>query len=517
MATAAERMSHYEVLGLTSEDANDDTIRAAYKKLALQWHPDRHVEGKEHAAQMFIKVNTAYHALMDGRESTHSASAEAAKSPSSAETTQGRASSEKAEAPHPPSPTNRSTPDREKKPSTSKPSSSPPTPSETQSPSSPPSETVPPSHKTSHRSSHERGSRPRRDHPPHHPPGVDSHSMHSSQKSETRSSRSRDHLRDPPKSSSHHKASSSKGPSHSSEVPGSTDSRQAPVEAGSKASPRSGAPSDIPPSSRGPRDSEGSRPSHNRPGLSHFSKPVIPPVSSRLHKLSRLGLGDEFVQRLSKGTTKGRKTSDAAHLPSHDDIPTFGSPLRPLTAPRGTSKEWLFPLPLTLDEMYHGTNYSFRVTRELLSRKKKQVDIEIDIPPGMRSGTRIVCPGTGHERKDGTIQDVVFLVEEVTDDRFSRVKDDLYMDVCVPWVDSLVDQGGDLCIEGLDGEKITFALPYPIYDKATEGQVIIKGAGMPVCEGRKTVGRGDLIVRWQVVFENTSKWQTFKKVLRIKV
>ncbi|KAG0701535.1 hypothetical protein DFH29DRAFT_831383 [Suillus ampliporus] len=69
----------------------------------------------------------------------------------------------------------------------------------------------------------------------------------------------------------------------------------------------------------------------------------------------------------------------------------------------------------------------------------------------------------------------------------------------------------------MDGEEIIFALPYPIYDKSTEGQILVKLAGMPIREGRKTVGRGDLIVRWHVVFSHPTKWDTFKKVLRIKV
>ncbi|KAG0701534.1 hypothetical protein DFH29DRAFT_757634, partial [Suillus ampliporus] len=57
------------------------------------------------------------------------------------------------------------------------------------------------------------------------------------------------------------------------------------------------------------------------------------------------------------------------------------------------------------------------------------VEIYIEVPPGIRSGTRIVCPRTGHQRKDGTLQDVIFLVEELPNDRFTRAKDDLFMDI----------------------------------------------------------------------------------------
>lgn len=209
-----------------------------------------------------------------------------------------------------------------------------------------------------------------------------------------------------------------------------------------------------------------------------------------------------FVHKLSKGATQG-EPPDTLH--DDQDATPYGSPLRAINTPRGASKEWIFPLPLTLDEMYHGTTYRFLVTRELLSRRTEQVEISIDIPPGMRCGTRIVCPRTGHQRKDGALQDVVFLVEEVPEERFSRVKDDLFLDVCVPWADPLANQGGEICIQGIDGKEITFTLPYPIYDKATEGQVLVKGAGMPIRDGRRTVGRGDMIVRFVILHEGRVK------------
>lgn len=200
------------------------------------------------------------------------------------------------------------------------------------------------------------------------------------------------------------------------------------------------------------------------------------------------------------GTTKGK--TEPPHTSAHDQGATpYGLPLRAINTPRGVSKEWIFPLPLTLDEIYHGTTYRFVVTRELLSRETEQVEISINIPPGMHSGTRIVCPRTGHQCKDGTLQDVVFLVEEVPDERFSRVKDDLFLDVCIPWADPLADQGGEICIQGINGKEITFTLPYPIYDKATEGQVLVKGAGMPIREGCRSIGRGDMIVRFVILHE----------------
>lgn len=174
-----------------------------------------------------------------------------------------------------------------------------------------------------------------------------------------------------------------------------------------------------------------------------------------------------------------------------DDEGNLEPALRPIESPRASSKEWIFPLDLTLEELFDGTNLRFRVTRRLLSREATQTMVAIDIPSGTLAGTRIRCRGIGHQRRDTTYQDVVFVVEEKPHDRFTRVKDDLFLDVFVPYVDQLAEDGGDICLEGIGGENITINIPYPLDQKSTEGEVIVTGAGMRSRKG----GRGDLVVR----------------------
>ncbi|KAG1750875.1 hypothetical protein EDB19DRAFT_1904271 [Suillus lakei] len=531
MPAASRRPEHYNALGLVV-DATDEDIRAAYKKLALQWHPDRHQIGKEYAAQMFVEVNTAYHSLMDGTESMDPSCGDGV-SPLFTPTESGTARSFSAE----PRPQANAQSFRHTKSSSSQKSEQTPDPLfSTSVPGSDAeklSQPCSPDDKTTHHAPYDHhpnlkhqthkpcstssnGSRsrsrtksydnlrdlPRPSAPDQAPSSATSASRSHSSRTSIPHSKSHDHLRDPSRNS--HKPQSGQVPPPVPRDPKSETSNR------SKNNPGPGSTSTY---SKGrSRGSSDAKPLRSQTG--NFSQPVIPPTSSKLHKLSRRGLGEELLHKLSKGSAKYKKEEGSTYS---DNAPTYGSPLRPLGAPRGTSKEWLFPLPLTLDEMYYGTGFQFLITRELLSRKTEQVEIYIDVPPGIRSGTRIVCPRTGHQRKDGTLQDVIFLIEEVPHGGFTRVKDDLFMDICVPWAETLAEQGANICIDGMDGEEIIFALPYPIYDKSTEGQLLVKGAGMPIREGRKTVGRGDLIIRWQVVFSHPSKWENFKKALRIKV
>jgi len=60
----------YSELGL-SESATDDELKATYRKLALQYHPDRHAtdseEKKKEAEEKFKKINEAYNAIKTAR------------------------------------------------------------------------------------------------------------------------------------------------------------------------------------------------------------------------------------------------------------------------------------------------------------------------------------------------------------------------------------------------------------------------------------------------------------------
>jgi molecular chaperone DnaJ len=62
MPMAAKR-DYYEVLGV-ARDANEDTLKKAYRKLAMQYHPDRNV-GDAEAEAKFKEASEAYDVLRD--------------------------------------------------------------------------------------------------------------------------------------------------------------------------------------------------------------------------------------------------------------------------------------------------------------------------------------------------------------------------------------------------------------------------------------------------------------------
>ncbi|CAD8176138.1 unnamed protein product [Paramecium octaurelia] len=59
-----QKECYYVTLGI-SRTATPDEIKKQYRKLALQWHPDKNPENKEKAQEMFKQIGEAYSILSD--------------------------------------------------------------------------------------------------------------------------------------------------------------------------------------------------------------------------------------------------------------------------------------------------------------------------------------------------------------------------------------------------------------------------------------------------------------------
>ena len=60
---------YYKILGL-ERNASEDEVRKAYRKLAMQYHPDRNPNDKQ-AEERFKEINEAYQVLNDPKKRAH--------------------------------------------------------------------------------------------------------------------------------------------------------------------------------------------------------------------------------------------------------------------------------------------------------------------------------------------------------------------------------------------------------------------------------------------------------------
>jgi DnaJ-class molecular chaperone len=63
----AAKSDYYSVLGV-SKSASADEIKKAYRKQAIDWHPDKHKDNKKAAEKRFKEINEAYQILSDSQK-----------------------------------------------------------------------------------------------------------------------------------------------------------------------------------------------------------------------------------------------------------------------------------------------------------------------------------------------------------------------------------------------------------------------------------------------------------------
>lgn len=167
---------------------------------------------------------------------------------------------------------------------------------------------------------------------------------------------------------------------------------------------------------------------------------------------------------------------------------------------------------MTLEEIFRGKTLHFRVIAYTRSGKKNFVPLKVHVPPGSRAGDEIILEGVGHERKDGTRQDISFIVKELKHHTFRRVRDDLWIDLRLPWVDELNNKEGVIYIPGVDGQEYSVEVDHHATHRL-HGIKTISKAGLPRYDG---TGRGKLVVRWKI--SPPSSWRSFKfqDVLKLK-
>ncbi len=155
---------------------------------------------------------------------------------------------------------------------------------------------------------------------------------------------------------------------------------------------------------------------------------------------------------------------------------------------------WRYSLVLTLEDLFFGKECRFRITRSYLSGIRETIVLDVQVPPGCEDGTNFVFTNAGHQRRDGSFQDIVFIVQETAHEAFARAGQDLVMKVQVPWSENLQRKNVRLHFTGLDNETLSARISYG-REKRRHGQCRVKDGGMPILQNGEMIARGDLIVQ----------------------
>lgn len=199
------------------------------------------------------------------------------------------------------------------------------------------------------------------------------------------------------------------------------------------------------------------------------------------------------------------------------------------------------PLVVSLEDLYTGKKKRFLIhrkrwdpeTRKLVDEKKQ---VEIDIKPGWKAGTKITFSRHGNDEEGGhgtsiIDADVVFVVEEEPHTTFKRQGNDLLMRCTISLTNALCGVYSahgttDPTVRTLDGRTLVI----PATATATAGSAggsgggmcikpgtrrIIPGEGMPIKEKGSDVStkKGNLIIEYDITWP-TSLSETQKRIVR---
>ena len=144
-----------------------------------------------------------------------------------------------------------------------------------------------------------------------------------------------------------------------------------------------------------------------------------------------------------------------------------------------------YEVEISLEEAYRGTN------RTLTMQSAKPEKLEVKIPAGVTTGSRVRLAGKGGEGSGGGPRGDLYLVVRVLPHaRFERKDDDLFTTIDVPLTAAVL--GGEVHVPTIKGTRLALKIP-----AETQNGKTFKLTGQGIPHLGKT-GTGDLIARINV-------------------
>ena len=163
------------------------------------------------------------------------------------------------------------------------------------------------------------------------------------------------------------------------------------------------------------------------------------------------------------------------------------------------TKHLKYNLDCTLEELFHGTNKTINLTRNVQNTKngpitKEKKSIDLEIKPGWKDGTKITYHEYGNIVFGKKPQDLIITIKEKKHSQFKRCGDDLYTQIQITLKESLI--GFEREIINLDNQSVflkTNEITTP------EKYYFEEGKGMPnLKKGR----RGILNIQCRIKYPN---------------
>ena len=139
------------------------------------------------------------------------------------------------------------------------------------------------------------------------------------------------------------------------------------------------------------------------------------------------------------------------------------------------------PVTISLKEAFSGT------TRTLESGSRR---VDVKIPPGVRSGTKVRVPAAGPARPDGSPSDLYLVMDVADDPAFERDGDNLHTTVTIDVFKAIL--GGEVEVKTLSG-KVVLTIP-----SGTQAEQVFRVTGRGMSALKHPQAAGDLYVHLKV-------------------
>ena len=139
------------------------------------------------------------------------------------------------------------------------------------------------------------------------------------------------------------------------------------------------------------------------------------------------------------------------------------------------------PVSISLDEAYRGT-------QRILSKDGEE--IEVTIPAGVKTGSKVRMRGQGMRNQKGQASDLYLVIDVEPDPTYERRDDDLYRDMKVDAFTAML--GGETQVQTLAGNMVVKVPP----GTSSGARIRLRGKGMPRLSAKGEYG--DLYLRVMV-------------------